>query len=209
MSAMKAITAIVLAAASLSGMPPDSYGQNAPWRSNIAVCASCHGAHGEGSSTAGAPRLAGQNVEYMAHALSMFKAGTRASPVMQPIARGLSDPDARALAEYFAAQSVPPVVGTPVSPRLVELGKQLAATGSTPCFGCHGAAGQGNGARYPSIAGQPAQFVVDRLHEFQQRARAKTPQPGTMTAVSTTMTEEQIEAYAAYLSRLPPRRTDE
>jgi cytochrome c553 len=55
---------------------------------------------------------------------------------------------------------------------------------------------------HPAIAGQPAQFVVDRLHEFQQRAREKTPQPGSMTAVSVGMSEEQIRAYAAYLSQL-------
>ena len=201
---MKLVTEVLVAAAVLLfALLPDSYAQDAAWQSNIAVCASCHGAHGEGSST-GVPRLAGQNTEYLSHALSMFKAGTRASPVMQPIARGLSDADSQALAGYFAAQSPPIVDGkSPLSPGLFDVGKQLAATGPTPCFGCHGVGGQGNGARYPAIAGEPAQFVVDRLHEFQQRARAKTPQPGTMTAVSVGMSEEQIRAYAAYLSRLP------
>jgi cytochrome c553 len=62
--------------------------------------------------------------------------------------------------------------------------------------------GKGNGVRFPSIGGQPGQFVIDRLHEFQTRARQKAPQPGTMTAVAATMDEKQIEAAAAYLSRL-------
>ncbi len=181
----------------------DGAAQRAVPPAGVAVCASCHGAHGEGSMT-GAPRLAGQDPEYMSHALSMFKAGTRASPIMQPIAQGLADADMAALTRYFSDQT-PPLVeaGSPASPPLVLAGKQLAEGGPTACFSCHGAGGQGNGTRYPSIAGQPAQFITDRIHEFQQRAREKTPQPGTMTAVSTDLSEEQIEASAAYLSRLP------
>ena len=70
------------------------------------------------------------------------------------------------------------------------------------CFGCHAARGAGKGARFPSIAGQPARFVVDRLHEFQVRARAKAPEAGSMTAVAATMDERQIEQAAAYLSKL-------
>jgi cytochrome c553 len=72
------------------------------------------------------------------------------------------------------------------------------------CFSCHAAGGKGDGARFPRIAAEPRQFVIDRLHEFQARARGKTPEPGTMTAVAATLTEEQIEAAAAYLSQLKP-----
>jgi cytochrome c553 len=89
----------------------------------------------------------------------------------------------------------------------VLAGKKLAESGSTnaaPCFSCHAAGGSGNGARFPRIAGEPARFVIDRLHEFQARAQGKTPQPGTMTAVAATLNEEQIEAAAAYLSQLAP-----
>jgi cytochrome c553 len=71
---------------------------------------------------------------------------------------------------------------------------------------CHGMQGEGNGTRFPSIAGQPAQFVINRLHAFQARARAKAPQPGTMTAVAATLDESQIQAAAAYLSRLETGR---
>ena len=71
---------------------------------DAALCITCHGAHGEGAPT-GAPRLAGQNAAYMSHALSMFKAGTRASPIMQPIAQTLSDAQMSELANYFSQQS--------------------------------------------------------------------------------------------------------
>jgi cytochrome c553 len=169
------------------------------------LCVACHGTHGEGAPT-GAPRLAGQNAEYMSHALSMFKDKTRASPIMQPIAMTLSDTQMTELANYFSKQTAPLAdAHSAASPQLVPPGKQLAEVGVASvaaCFSCHGEQGKGNGARFPSIAGQPAQFVIDRLHEFQARARAKAPQPGTMTAVAATLDEKQIEAAAAYLSRL-------
>jgi cytochrome c553 len=168
------------------------------------MCGTCHGLGGEGAP-GGVPRLAGQNTEYMVHALSLFKAGTRTSVIMQPIAVGLSDTQMRALAVYFGQRKAPiPNSRSAGSPVLVQAGKQLAETGSTnvaPCFSCHGARGQGTGPRFPGITGQPAQFVIDRIHEFQARARNAVPQPGTMTAVAAMMREDQIQAAAAYLSQ--------
>jgi cytochrome c553 len=144
-------------------------------------CTACHGLHGQGAP-GGVPRLAGQNADYLSHALSMFKAGTRASPIMQPIARNLGDTQIRHLADYFHNLSAPHV--------------DMTASGSLQ--------GKGNGARFPRIAAEPAQFVSNRLHEFQARAQAATPAPGTMTAVAAKLDESQIAAAAAYLSQLEP-----
>jgi cytochrome c553 len=172
----------------------------------VSVCAACHGTHGEGAA-GGVPRLAGQNADYMAHALSMFKAGTRASAIMQSIARNLSDTEIRQVADHYSQQSAPLVVGASSSPDLVLAGKQLAEIGTADvaaCFSCHAAQGKGNGARFPRIAAEPAQFVVNRLREFQARAQGKTPEAGTMTAVAARMDDKQIEVAAAYLSQLEP-----
>src|SRR3984893_14707016 len=159
-------------------------------------CTACHGMHGEGAP-GGVPRLAGQNADYMAHALSMFKGGTRANAIMQPIARTLSDVQIRQLADYFSQQSAPRVAAAVSAPSdLVLAGKQLAEMGAADvgaCFSCHAAQGKGNGARFPRIAAEPAQFVVNRLREFQARAQGKTPAAGTMTAVAARMDDKQIE----------------
>jgi cytochrome c553 len=142
----------------------------------------------------------------MRHALSMFKARTRASAIMQPVAQTLSDAQMSELADYFSKQKAPLAdAHFAASRQLLRAGKQLAQAGAAnaaACFSCHGKQGKGNGMRFPSIAGQPAQFVIDRLHEFQARARVKAPQPGTMTAVAATLDEKQITAAAAYLARL-------
>jgi cytochrome c553 len=74
----------------------------------LATCAACHGAAGEGSSARGIPRLAGQNADYLAHALSMFKDGTRASPVMQPVAQNLSDRTGSARTRRLLCGTTPP-----------------------------------------------------------------------------------------------------
>ena len=200
------ITSSFIAVAGVLIAPNTASAQAAPATPHdTAACLTCHGVNGEGAPT-GAPRLAGQNAAYMSHALSMFKAGTRASPIMQPVAQALSDAQMSELAKYFSKQMAPLAdAHSATSPQRLQAGMQLAEAGGAnvvACFSCHGAQGRGNGARFPGIAGQPAQFVIDRLHEFQARARAKAPQPGTMTAVAATLDENQIQAAAAYLARL-------
>jgi cytochrome c553 len=199
------ITAICLVGTSLSLASDPTYARSAAAvPADAVMCGTCHGMRGEGAQ-GGVPRLAGQNTDYMAHALSLFKAGTRKSAIMQPIAARLSDTQMRALAIYSSQQKAPiPRARSALSPVLVPAGKRLAEAGGTnvaPCFSCHGAKGQGTGPRFPGIAGQPAQFVIDRIHEFQARARNAVPQPGTMTAVAAMMSEDQVQAAAAYLSQ--------
>jgi cytochrome c553 len=91
----------------------------------------------------------------------------------------------------------------------VRAGAELANVGApsdpTPaCFSCHGPAGRSDSPRFPNLAGQPADYVVDRLHAFQARARAATPEPATMTAVASHLSEAQVRQVASYLSTLPP-----
>jgi cytochrome c553 len=177
-------------------------------QSSASLCITCHGTHGEGSAAIGAPRLAGLNAEYLRNELSELKSGKRSSATMQPIARSLGDAQIGQLADYFSKQDAPPAdVPAPASPALVLAGKRLAETGApdvAACFTCHAAQGQGSGAHFPSIAGQPARYVVDRLHQFQARARDKAPPPGTMMAVAAAMSETQVEEAAAYLAQLAP-----
>src|SRR6202022_490843 len=135
-------------------------------RVDASRCTVCHGIHGEGAPS-GVPRLAGQNPNYMNPALSIFKAQTGASAIMQPIARNLSDMEIRQLADYFANQSAPRVAAS-AAPQLGLAGKQPAEKGAAnvaACFGCHATQGKGSGARFPSIAAEPEQFVINRLHE--------------------------------------------
>ena len=125
------------------------------------------------------------------------------------VTRNLSDNDIHKLAMFFSQQNPPLYSGAAPPPHsLVIAGKQLAERGARPdlpaCFSCHAAGGKGNGARFPGIAGEPAAFIVARLHEFQARAKGKKPAPGTMTAVAAMLSDTQIEEVAAYLSVTRP-----
>ena len=71
----------------------------------VAACFSCHKDKGLGDSRY--PRVAGQNQAYVIQQLSDFKSGARTNDklgVMQAVARRLSEPEMKAVAEYLAGQ---------------------------------------------------------------------------------------------------------
>jgi cytochrome c553 len=68
------------------------------------VCAACHGADGNKPSAPDQPVLAGQYYDYLVRALSDYKAGHRANPIMKGFASGLSKQDIEDLAAWFSTQ---------------------------------------------------------------------------------------------------------
>jgi cytochrome c553 len=54
----------------------------------------------------------------------------------------------------------------------------------------------------PRIAGQNEQYLIDALNEYKSGARDFP----TMNAQASSLTEEQIENIAAYLSSLAPKQ---
>ena len=177
----------------------------------LATCEACHGQAGRGNAD-GVPRLAGQNAAYLAHALGMFKAGTRASPAMQAVAQTLSDDEMLLLGRFFAAQRPPPAdvpAPAPADAALAAAGRALAEQGAgaaiPACFSCHGPGGHGDGARFPAIAGAPQAFLVRRLEAFQARALGGQPAPASMTALAAKLSAAQIRQVAAFLSGIDPR----
>ena len=72
-------------------------------RALAANCAACHGTNGK--SVGGAIQgLAGANKEYFIAQIKAFKEGKREATVMHQIAKGYSDAEMSALADFFAAQ---------------------------------------------------------------------------------------------------------
>ncbi len=65
------------------------------------------------------------------------------------------------------------------------------------CIGCHGPAGKSpNPAIYPSTAGKEAGYLVEQMKAFRDGKRVN-PLMGPM---STSLTDEDIDNLAAYLS---------
>jgi cytochrome subunit of sulfide dehydrogenase len=71
-------------------------------RAMAATCSACHGTNGV-SAGGSLPGLAGLNKDYFALQMKNFKDGKREATLMHQIAKGYSDAEINAMAEYFAA----------------------------------------------------------------------------------------------------------
>jgi len=72
-------------------------------KEKAAVCAACHGATGDGVSSA-FPKLAGQYPSYVVQALKEYRSGARENAIMSGQAKGLTIRDIEALAAYYGSQ---------------------------------------------------------------------------------------------------------
>jgi len=69
-----------------------------------AACAACHGPGGNKPITPDTPRLAGQQYDYLVHALNDYRKGARDNAVMGAMAKPLTGKEIGELAAYFAGQ---------------------------------------------------------------------------------------------------------
>jgi cytochrome c553 len=68
-------------------------------------CATCHGPQGIATAP-DAPNLAGQPQGYLADQLKAFRSGKRVHPVMNVVAKPLTDADIGELAAWYAAIAI-------------------------------------------------------------------------------------------------------
>lgn len=164
------------------------------------VCAACHGADGVGTAPAN-PHLAGQSAAYIAAQLAAFKSGARPQPIMQGMAAGLTPEDMYSVGAWYERQK--PVAGLAKDKALALKGQQIwrggvKATGVPACAGCHGAAGRGMPAQYPSLAGQYPELTYEWLKAY---AGGQRPHP-VMGGVAAKMSDGDMKAVAEYVSGL-------
>jgi cytochrome c553 len=173
-----------------------------------APCRSCHGADGGGQAAAGFPRLAGLDEHYLARQLDGFADGSRASPVMQPVAGALSPQEREALAAFYSRLAAPKTPARPAATaQQDELGQQLATRGRwsegiPPCERCHGPGGVGVGSGFPPLAGQPGVYLANQLRAWRAGARRNDPLQ-LMQTVSKALDEKDIDAVAAWFAAEP------
>lgn len=170
------------------------------------ACASCHGVDGAGNAQAGFPVLAHMPPAYFTKQIADFKAGSRANPIMSPIAAAMSAQDIEASARYYASLSRPDPKSTTADTTVLARGRDLAVGGAwdrdvPPCFKCHAADGLGVEPAFPPIAGQHAPYTVSQLQGWKTGARSNDPQ-GLMKSVAEKLTDEEIQAVAEYLASI-------
>ena len=77
-------------------------GDAAAGKAKTGTCAGCHGPKGV-SMIPTNPNLAGQHEAYLTAQLKAFRAGTRANPTMNAMAKALSDADIANIAAYYSS----------------------------------------------------------------------------------------------------------
>ena len=166
-----------------------------PMPAKAVMCAACHGPQGN-PAMALTPALAGQTARYIYLQLRDFQEGRRSNELMSPMAKDLSRDEMRELGAYFAAQKSQPKPFQPDAAK-ARLGKLKAD--ETLCTMCHlgGFSGQNE---IPRVAGQPFDYIVKQLRDF--KAKARTNDAGSMTSVSNTLTDADIENVAHYIAGL-------
>ena len=93
---------IVLAALGLAAVA--SANADAPAKPDkVVICAACHGENGVATQPM-YPNLAGQQANYIEHALHAYKTGERKNPIMGAQVTSLSDADIKQLAAWFSSQ---------------------------------------------------------------------------------------------------------
>jgi cytochrome c553 len=100
---MKRQIMTVLAAVALASVANISFAADAAaGKAKAATCAGCHGAAGV-SAVPIYPNLAGQKEAYLVTQLKAFRDGSRVNPIMNPMAKPLTDDDIANLATYFSS----------------------------------------------------------------------------------------------------------
>jgi cytochrome c553 len=164
-------------------------------RAKAEACAACHGPAGNSTDDT-FPGLAGQTARYLYLQLRDYKEGRRKDASMEPFATDLSKKDMLDLAAYFAAQKA---VAPPFKPDAARVERGRAKAVETLCTMCHLGAFKGQN-EIPRVAGQHAAYVVKQMKDF--KAGRRTNDAGTMSSVSKTLSDQDIEDLAHYLATL-------
>ena len=74
-------------------------------RSMAANCAACHGTGGRAVSGSSVVALAGKPRDEIVQSMAQFKEGKKTATLMHQVAKGYSEAEIAALADYFSRQS--------------------------------------------------------------------------------------------------------
>lgn len=170
-------------------------------------CVACHGADGLGLAAAGFPRLAGLPAEYVRKQLTDFSSSARSNPVMQPLAKALTEAEITAVSQAVAAMPFAAPIALQRSEMPGNPAQKLALQGAwerqvPACVSCHGPAGVGVGDAFPPLAGQPAAYLAAQLTAWQTGTRRNDPND-LMGHIAKSLTPEEVQGVAHYFASLP------
>jgi len=168
-------------------------------------CARCHGDAGV-SDDAEDTNIAGMRASYFYKQLKDYQGGQRDNRDMKKQVRGLDDQQMVDLAAWYANQE-PAQMGTGAAnadPAVLDLVFSGDPTRLLKaCSSCHGRRGEGGQFDSPPLTGQYPEYFITTMTEFKEGERANDIY-GRMRTIAEALTEEEIEALAAYYSAALP-----
>ncbi len=172
----------------------------------VQACVACHGQAGITPTGGIFPNLAGLSSEYLAKQLADFRSGTRIQPLMNTVARALTEQEIGQLAAYYGSLAGPPMhVGEFGGEAARKLDVQGDGARALPaCANCHGLRGMGEGPLLPRLAGQSREYFVDQMNAFRSGSR-QNDDVGVMRAFAQRLTDSEIQALAAYYAGPAPK----
>jgi cytochrome c553 len=172
----------------------------------VQACIACHGPAGITPTGGIFPNLAGLSQEYLAKQLADFRSGTRVQPLMNTIARALTEQEIGQVAAYYGTLAGPPLhVGEFGGEAARKLDLQGDGARALPaCANCHGLRGMGEGPLLPRLAGQSKEYLTDQMTAFRNGSR-QNDDVGVMRAFSQRLTDSEVEALALYYAGPPPK----
>lgn len=163
-------------------------------RKVAAVCVNCHGDQNS-QAILEVPYLDGQNPAYLVEQIRQFSQGQRKNAFMEGILKAMSRDEMVGMVLFYAQQKLP--ARQPTDTALHSKGK---AYYERVCINCHAADGHGN-ERLPRIAGQHAGYVDLTLKRYRDGSSVRYDP--NMAFVTKHMTDQDIQAIAAYLATMP------
>jgi cytochrome c553 len=137
--------------------------------------------------------------------LTVYTPGTRHHETMNAVAKSLTAEETRNLALYYSSLAF---TATPIPYDFETLarGEDLALRGKPEygvpaCISCHGPENEGFGPQFPPLAGQPPQYLINQINNWQNGKR-DNDHLALMRNVSNQLTDGDKVNLAAYLSNL-------
>lgn len=161
-------------------------------REQIATCVVCHG-DGGASTIPQNPILAGQHLHYTYTQLKDFKAGRRASEIMQPMVANMEKSQMLLIAEYFSKQKWPKASRSATTEQKRE-GQRVVTAGQ--CVQCHLGGFEG-ASGVPRVAGQHPEYIEKTMLDFKNKVRLNS---AAKNSLMKDFSDQQIKDAAAYIT---------
>ena len=162
-------------------------------KAKAAVCEACHGSPAR-PPLAGTPPLAGQQEEFLALQMFLFREGLREAPQMAGMLNGFSDWDLVDVAAYFTRQPASRMSGKPDS-QLHARGAALAK--AMGCGSCHIQDYRGQ-KQVPRLTGLPEDYLTATMKAYRDNKR--TGADTIMNGILYQVPDGDIQALAHFLA---------